>query len=367
MSLPDADEQTPQFAQLKMARLHPSLGKPVVTLPLVALAVVGLALIMFFLLGFESSYSGFSNHYVIEQATQAYKENRFDEAATILERLSISHKLDDEQRTLLSDIYLARSEQRVNRSDYVGAMSDLDKIPSQYSKFVLVTGKRNELAELIKVQQAQVQAQAFSATSSHLKSERNKLRLAAKTLVPPSTNSVSKAPLAISVASKAETVPAATASPSQLTPTPPQSTPTPPQSTPTPPQSTPTPPQSTPTPPQSSPSPHESQTYRPETPASRARPQARTDSQAPNSDAPSNASSPCLESQPTISSTAPSKSEPSTQRGLLKAKTVKITENDQVRYNELLAGYFSQEHKQSSGSSEPPSLKEWIDIGRPKF
>jgi len=44
----------------------------------------------------------------------------------------------------------------------------------------------------------------------------------------------------------------------------------------------------------------------------------------------------------------------------------KITENDQVRYNELLAGYFSQEHK-VSGANEPPSLKEWIDNGRPKF
>ncbi|CAN5327785.1 hypothetical protein BH10CYA1_BH10CYA1_30100 [soil metagenome] len=285
LSLPDLDEPVPQLAHLKMARLHPSLGKPVLTLPLLGFAVVGLVLITFFLLGFEKSYSGFSNRYVIEQATQAYKEYRFDDAATMLERLSISHKLDDEQRTLLSDVYLSRSEQRVGRSDYAGAKSDLEKIPSQYSKFVLVTGKRNELVELIKVQQAQAQAQAVSATKSHLKSERSKLRLAAKTLVPPSTNSVLPAPSAISVASPTETI-----RPGHNL---------------------------------------QSQTTRSETPASRGQSPA--------------------------------------QKGLLKVKSAKITENDQVRYNELLAGYFSEEHKLSSASSEPPSLKEWIDIGRPKF
>ncbi len=313
LSLPESEETVPRLADLRMARLHPSLAKPVVTLPLVALAVIGFALIMFLLLGFEKSYSGFSNHYVIEQATQAYKENRFDEAATILERLSVGRKLDDQQRTLLCDVYLARAEQRVGRSDYVGAMSDLDKIPSQYSKFILVTGRKNELAELIKVQQVHAQAQALSATKGRLKQDRSKSTQAGKI-----TNSVLSAPPAISVKLRSEA--------------------------------------------QQSSTPSEFPKVGSQTPV------VRSESTLPSAEI--DQKSPALartEAQPALSNAVSSRSELPTQKGLLKAKAAKITENDQVRYNELLAGYFSQEHKQSSGASEPPSLKEWIDIGRPKF
>lgn len=330
LSLPDAVESVSQPAQLKMARLHPSRAKPVVTLPLVALAVVGFALIMVFLVGFEKSYSGFSNRYVIEQATKSYKENRYDEAATILERFSVGHKLDESERTLLSDVYLARAEQRVTRADYVGAMSDLGKIPSQYSKFILVTGRKNELAELIKVQQAQAQSQSTSATKGHSKQERSKsstspvssltspvssstspvlssTKSISSTTKPSSstTNSVLQAPLAISTARQAEL-------------------------------------------PRSS---------------------ARSDSPVVHSELPAAHSEALVrsaESQPAPVASPP-KSDLAAQKVLLKAKAAKITESDQVRYNELLAGYFSQDHKQTSGASEPPSLKEWIDIGRPKF
>ncbi|MBS1957405.1 MAG: zinc-ribbon domain-containing protein [Cyanobacteria bacterium SZAS-4] len=328
LSLPGAAE-VPQPAQLKMARLHPSLAKPVVTLPLLALAIMSFVLIMFFLVGFEKSYSGFSNHYVIEQATQAYKENRYDEAATILERFAVGHKLDEQQRALLSDVYLARAEQRVGRADYVGAMSDLDKIPPQYSKYILVTGRRNELTELIKVQQAQTQAQAFAPTKGHSKQERNKTVAPAQSTVSASANSplssAHQAPSAISVADLS-----APRASTRL----------------------------------------ESPVVRLESPTTHSA--ARAESRVPNSDAsgvrsestgaPSDSAR--AESQPTSS---PAPSDLPAQKGLLKAKAAKITESDQVRYNELLAGYFSQEHKQTSGTNEPPSLKEWIDIGRPKF
>jgi hypothetical protein len=48
-------------------------------------------------------------------------------------------------------------------------------------------------------------------------------------------------------------------------------------------------------------------------------------------------------------------------------KPTKILEHDVVRYNELLARYFSQDKKQLSGSAEPPALKEWIELGKPSF
>lgn len=307
MNLPDS-EQPPRFAELKMARLHPGLAKPVVTLPLIFAAVIGFVLIIIFLLGFEKSYSAFSNRYVIEQARQAHKENRFDEAATIMERFAIGHQLDEQQRTLLYDVYLARAEQRIGRSDYVGAMSDLDKISAQYSKFILVTGRKNELVELIKVQQAQALAQSFIAAKGRLKVERSKLHRNEKPAMSSPTNSVLVAPSAISVVPQSETPRGAIHS---------------------------------------------------ESPSVRSESTSGSESAAGHSEP--------VDFPPALSNPAPSRSELPAQKGLLKAKAAKITESDQVRYNELLAGYFSQEHKQTSGASEPPSLKEWIDIGRPKF
>lgn len=322
LSFPDARESSPRLAQLKMARLHPSLAKPVVTLPLVAMAVVGFFLVMVFLLGFEKSYSAFSNHYVIEQATQAYKENRFDEAATILERFSIGHKLDEQQRTLLSDVYLARAEQRVGRTDYVGAMSDLDKIPSQYAKFILVTGRKNELAELIKVQQTQAQAQALSVAKGRVKHERGKSVLSAKSSVSSSTNTVLPAPSVISAAPQSEPPHALTREESPVV---------------------------------------SAESERGH--SGRVRTMSSPDSPGTSAESPEARS----ESPAAPANAAAIRSDLPVQKGLLKAKAAKITESDQVRYNELLAGYFSHEHKQTSGASEPPSLKEWIDIGRPKF
>lgn len=327
LSFADGEESAPRLAQLKMARLHPSLAKPVVTLPLIAMAVVGFVLVMVFLISFEKSYSGFSNHYVIEQAAQAYKENRFDEAATILERFSIAHKLDDQQRTLLSDVYLARAEQRVGRSDYVGAMSDLDKIPSQYAKFILVTGRKNELAELIKVQQTQAQAQALSVTKGRVKHERGQSALSAKSSVSSSTNTVLPAPSVISAAPQSELPHASTRAESKVMSAEPEQRP----------------------------SGRVPSISPPESSVARAEPsQSRSESLR-------------SESPAVLPNAASIRSELPGQKGLLKAKAARITESDQVRYNELLAGYFSHEHKQTSGASEPPSLKEWIDIGRPKF
>jgi hypothetical protein len=44
-----------------------------------------------------------------------------------------------------------------------------------------------------------------------------------------------------------------------------------------------------------------------------------------------------------------------------------LAEKDTVRYNELLAGYFSRPAKNSQAPAEPPSLHEWIEQGKPNF
>jgi hypothetical protein len=335
--------------------LHPNLSKPVIALPLVALALVAISVLTFFLAGFEKSYSGFSSQYVVDQARQAYKDNHFDEAATFLERLALTHKLDEDSKTLLNDVYLARSSQRVQRLDYVGAMADLDKIPPQYSKFVLVTGRKNELTELIKVRRQQQQAQSFPLPKNRSRSDRSKSHLASKesTQSSPGEQSMLAPPV----------MPAANSTESNWE--------------------------------------HSPSGFRPQSLASRfdsqatrgdsqslvahgdshslaARgnsqsPVARGDSQSPVARGDARAAIAGGDSALANDSATPPQPDASRSDSAAKKvsagkpRAVKITENDQVRYNELLAGYFSQEHKQLSAAAEPPSLKEWIDSGRPKF
>lgn len=335
---------SPSPSPSRLERLHPSLSKPVIALPIVVCALVAVAAITFFLAGFEKSYSGFSSQYVVDQARQAYKDNRCDEAATFLERLAISHKLDEDSKTLLNDVYLARSSQRVERQDYSGAMADLDKIPPQYSKFVLVTGRKNELTELIRVRQLQQQAQSFPLPKNRSRLERSKNRLASKDSGTQSqTAQVSPAPQAMSASNSTGSNPQVV----QMS----------------------------------------SQAAAPRGDAMVAGTRGDLRLTAPRGDVQVAAASrgesqvgasrgvtsvaisrrdsaPGSQNQPGAQPDA-GRSE-SAKGGSGKPKAAKITENDQVRYNELLAGYFSQEHKQSS-ATEPPSLKEWIDSGRPKF
>ncbi len=298
-----------------LERLHPSLSKPVVALPLVVLAIVAIGAISFFLVGFEKSYSGFSNQYVVDQAHQAYRDSRFDEAATFLERLALTHSLDEEQKTLLNDIYLARSSQRVQRLDYAGAMSDLNKIPPQYSKFVLVTGRKNELTELIKVRQAQQQASAFPMPKNHLKTDKVASSHSSKKVAAPAAESAENLSPPSAISSTNERVA-----------------------------------------------------------NERVANERSTNERVANPRIASRVDSPSRRSDVSVDvaagQTPPSETPARTDmppRRPEKSKSAKISENDQVRYNELLAAYFSQEYKQSSGASEPPSLKEWIDSGRPKF
>lgn len=328
-----------------LERLHPSLSKPVVALPLVVFAIVAIGAISFFLVGFEKSYSGFSNQYVVDQAHQAYKDSRFDEAATFLERLALTHSLDEEQKTLLNDIYLARSSQRMQRLDYAGAMSDLNKIPPQYSKFVLVSGRKNELTELIKVRQAQQQASAFPMPKNHLKTDKVASSHSSKKVAAPAAESAENLspPSAISSTNErvANEIVANERSTNERV--------------------------------ADERTAHERSAN--ERSANERSANERTvNERMANARIASRVDSPSRRSDVSVDAAAgqtpPSETPARTDtppRRPEKSKSAKISENDQVRYNELLAAYFSQEHKQSSGASEPPSLKEWIDSGRPKF
>jgi hypothetical protein len=309
-----------------MGRLHPSLGKPVIALPLVALGIVGFILVVLFLVSFEKSYGSFSNKYVTDQANKAYKENRLDEAAVVLERLALNHNLDDEQQALLGAVYLSRAEQRAGRSDYVSALADLNKISPHYAKFVLVCGKKNEYVELLKVQQAQALAAAAHAKSRSKILDRAKLRIAAKTNLSATPNPIGVPPsvmlgLTSSITGSAPTLPSiAGMAPSVVRSSVVLVTPSSVGVAPT----------------KASQDPHK----------------------GANSEVPNGVSS---AADPSPSST------PGTGNKGAKPKPAKILEHDVVRYNELLARYFSQDKKQLSGSAEPPALKEWIELGKPSF
>jgi hypothetical protein len=85
---------------------------------------------------------------------------------------------------------------------------------------------------------------------------------------------------------------------------------------------------------------------------------------------------PLAEEEARAKPAAPQQGDEPVKRSALVKPEVKYAESDVVRYNELLAGYFSSSTAKSSGKAgaerpgemrEPPSLKEWIDLGKPHF
>ncbi len=289
-----------------MKRLHPRLAKPVVALPLIILALAVFVFVPICLVSFEKSYSGFSIKYATEQALNSYKENHFDEAAMVLERLAISHKLDEEQCSLLNNIYLARAEQRANNLDYNNAIGDLDKISPQFSKSILVSLKKHEYSELLTKQQSQSRA-SVAVAKAHLKTAAHSKSVALTTTLSPNTSSPKSTAAYSSPTLSLTGLPAAKA-PSSSTATVP------------------------------------------------AFPTTTTNAPMMASSPTSIQSSPEMPHSQSLPAKAPKNS-----------KSIKYAENDLVRYNELLAGYFSQDRKTSSASAGPPSLKEWIDLGKPSF
>ncbi len=315
------------------------MSKPVVALPLIIFVVAVFVFVPICLVRFEKSYSEFSVKYATEQALNSYKENHFDEAAMVLERLAISHKLDEEQRSLLNNIYLARAEQRANNLDYNNAIGDLDKISPQFSKSILVSLKKHEYFELLTKQQNRTRA-SVAVAKAHLKTAAHSTSLKTPTVcTEPSLStpvalktvlsSNKSTPASKSVAST--TALSSNTSPAKLT-----------------------------------------ADYSSPTLSLTGSPTAK----APFSSTatvpafpPTTTNAPMMASSPTLIQSSPEM--PHSQSLPAKvpktSKSIKYAENDLVRYNELLAGYFSQDRKTSSALAGPPSLKEWIDLGKPSF
>lgn len=319
----ESDSEPVFYGSTRMQRLHPRLTKSKLIVPLLIVGVAVIAFLGFMLFGFEGEYSGFTNRYVMEQAKIAYKGNRFDEAGTILERYALTHKLTDSESNLLSDVYYARANERANRAQYALALADLNKINLQYSNYPLVTGKRNEILECVKVAQAKARLQ-----NSHGRNTRS----ASAPSAPFAAKQIGLTPDMVSKRFDKTIEKTLVTAHGAL-----------------------------------------------DGDMGRHNPRGGTDSvteigttaRAATQRTPS-------DSAEQDTSSVHSKEGPAAVTGSgklvsppLAAKTArapaKITESDQVRYNELLAGYFSEEHKQAAPSPEPPSLKEWIEQGRPKF
>ncbi len=320
-----------------MNRLHTSLAKPVVALPLIILAVAVFVFVPICLVGFEKSYSSFSIKYATEQASKSYNENHFDEAAVVLERLAISHKLDEEQRALLNNIYLARADQRANNLDYNNAISDLDKITPQFSKFVLVSLKKHEYFELLTKQQNRTRM-SVAGNRSHLKiADHSKLHSPLKTTTSSTEHALVTTTPTLLTASPDTSATIVKAAPAMTTLSSGAKT-------------------------------VSSNSTLAATVASTIKAPSAATATSPGVFT-TTTTAPMMAASPTATQSSAEKAHSQSLAAKVPkiSKSIKYAENDMVRYNELLAGYFSQDRKTSSASAGPPSLKEWIDLGKPSF
>lgn len=299
-----------------MSRLHPGSAKPVVALPLIVLTVAIFAIAPCCFLFIDKSYTAFSTKYAIEQSAKAYKENRFNEAATILERLTVTHKLADDERALLNDIYLARADWHAQQQNYTAGLADLAKISPGYGKFLLVNQKQHEFGELLKTQ-------SIAGTTKMHRSD----AAASRRVLSASATRATKMRRSMDAPNLST---CALTNSVQRT----------------------------------EPMRHTAQMAKPtwtKAPITSAAPTHHwTDAVNGTAQAPQAA----VAAAPTRRSSDVSTPAPQAATG---AHRRKYAESEVVRYNELLAAYFSQDRKAASKPAEPPSLKEWIDLGKPSF
>lgn len=111
-----------------LASLHPRAATPVVALPLIIFSIAALAAVPCACLWIESSYSSICAQYAFDQAQEAFKEGRVDQAITVMERSSSTHKLSRAQLDFLDRAYIKSANDCARRQEYVSAASSLVKV-----------------------------------------------------------------------------------------------------------------------------------------------------------------------------------------------------------------------------------------------
>jgi hypothetical protein len=277
---------------------------------------------------FEKWYVSFAVGYPIEQAQKAYKQSQFDEAITILERLDVTHPLNAEQRVLLNDIYLAKSEYLTQRKIFPVALSTLGRISHDYARIAVVEQRRAELLQLIEETNRLEKKRALSVGRSR-HSHASPVAASPAPASPVAASPVAASSAAASPADRSERAFSKQAAGlhSEVAPTPNVVTPLP--------------------------IPVRSATGRNE-------PTFATVTRMLGSS--------LIRSHSSTAKTGPrpSPSKENREPSRWHAKS-DLAQKDAVQYNELLAGYFSRPPNNSEVQAEPPSLHEWIEQGKPNF
>jgi len=254
---------------------------------------------------FEKWYVSLTVSYPIEQAQKAYKQNQYDDAISILERLDAAHPLNKQQRALLNDIYWTKAEFLTAKKILPTALSTLARISHDYNKIAVVEQRRCKLLQLME-QSKRLESKSKQSKNEHaLLVDKQPSRTTPNEIVPVSAVT----PISTRATSQSRLLPTGIAS----------------------------------------------------TPAI------------------SSANEPTFATVTRMLSVSivGSQSTAGTEPHRIKARQTRepskwsskshLAEKDGVRYNELLAEYFSRPSKNSEVQAEPPSLNEWIEQGKPNF
>jgi len=295
-----------------LANLSPRSAKPVIALPVVAAVVALFLMVPWGIYALERSYSSISAQYICEQANKNIDEQRPGVAIELLGRLSLAHGgLTASQQQQMNRALFQEADQCILAGKYQSALADLKRISKEFAR-------QQELQERAEVCKRYLWQQANIAKSSR----GNSILHGARPQY--SQNSLASLESKLAAAErqsrhKAEHKDAAGTR--KLAPV--------------------------------------SAPVKFAESKEKVRKIASYNSSNIAVDATTTSNSDALQSR-VPETAAADKPKAKSSAG--------FAHNDVVRYNELLAGYFSSRSGVQSGDlHEPPSFREWIEMGKTKF
>ncbi len=326
-------EAQPKRRWFSMA-LNPNSAKPAVQLPIVILTLIVLAATPFFVITIANSYDSFSEKFICDHACELLNKGNFLEAVEDMQRLYMDRggRLKGASLSLLARALIARSDDYLSKKSVPSAMKDLRDVPPDLPESKIAAAKLKTLQD------------AFTINSSADTLAPGKVPVAVKVQATPRAQTSSKSRILETNAKiKSQTSVVATRETVKSTVPPPP----------------------------------------PDLDTTSASCADNSDALAKPAESGVGAGSSrkvqfvsddrikAANSALIAESLSHSKDEPNLGKTKGKVKPAPTFAADDVaRYNELLAGYFSQDRHPHNGSAvaqDPPSFKEWIGSGKPDF
>jgi hypothetical protein len=303
--------------------LSPNAAKPVIQLPVIIFVLALLAVSPFAIMALANSYDSMGEQYICDHARQALAKGNVLEAVEDMQRLYLdrSGKLHKETLSLFAQALIARSDSYLQKKSLPSAMKDLRDVPPDLPESAIAAAKLKALEDVINA-------------PSNLKVG---TAVALKGVLPTRSRMPGSSDVSKSNSVKQKTHPAAPAIEPAIAAKLPLLVPPPPPLAPE------------------------------EAAVSVTKTSALVDERTRA------ANSALLAESLSHAKVETNHSKDGPNLGKTKGKVTPVQQyeaNDVAKYNELLAGYFSQERQIHNGSGvaqEPLSFKEWIGSGKPDF